>query len=68
MMKKLIKFFNTDVQAFVLQCGNLSKPISIMKGSRQGDLISPYLFILSADILSHLIENTPEVIGIKTGK
>ena len=38
-----IKLLNTDIQAFVLQCGNLSKPISIMRVCRQGDPISPYL-------------------------
>ena len=63
-----IRLFNTDIQAFALQCGNLSNPIPIKRGCRQGDPISPYLFILSAEILSLLFENTPDVIGIKTNK
>ena len=63
-----IKLFNTDIQALMPEYGNLSKPISIMRRCRQRDHISPYLFILSAEILSLLIENTPHVIGIKTGK
>ena len=63
-----IKLFNNDIHAFVLQCGNLSKPISIMRGCRQGDPISPYLFILSAEILSLMVENSSDVLGIKTNK
>ena len=63
-----IKLFNTDIHAFVLQYGNLSKPISIMRGCRQGDPISPYLFILSAEILSLMVENSSEILGIKINK
>ena len=39
-----IKLFNTDITAYVIQCGFLSNKISIERGCRQGDPISAYLF------------------------
>ena len=62
-----IKLFNNNMTAFVLQCGVLSDPIHIGRGCRQGDPISPYLFLLVAEVLNILIENNIDIRGICVG-
>ena len=62
--KKWIKLFNTNITASVIQCGFLSEPFPIERGCRQGDPISPYLFILCAQILYLMIMDNNRVRGI----
>ena len=50
----------------VEQNGNFSEEILLSRGCRQGDPISPYLFILCAEILSHVIREYPVIKGIET--
>ena len=61
---KWIKLFNTDIKATVLQSGFMSEFIGIGHGCRQGDPISPYLFIIAAQILNLLIIKNAEIKGI----
>ena len=61
---KWIKLFNTDIKATVLQSGFMSEFISIGRGCRQGDPISPFLFIIAALILNLLIIKNAEIKGI----
>ena len=63
-----VQTFNQNIKAAVLQSGFLSEFINIEKGCRQGDLIAPYLFIISAQILFLLIENNKCIGGIKIGR
>ena len=63
-----IKLFNNNIFAYVIQCGFLSDPIPVKRGCRQGDPIAPYLFLLVAEILSRIIENSSSVKGITIGK
>ena len=65
---KWIKLFNTDITAYVLQCGYLSHKISIQRGCRQGDPISAYLFLLGVVILSIMIISNPDIVGIIIGE
>ena len=65
---KWIKLFNTDITAYILQCGHLSDKILIQRGCRQGDPISSYLFLLGAEILSIMILKNPDIVGIIIGE
>ena len=62
--QRWIKIMNTNVQSSVMQCGVLSGLFDIERGCRQGDPLSPYLFLLWAQVLYLMIVNNKDIKGI----
>ena len=63
--KKWIKLFQTNVESCIIQNGFISEYFYLERGCRQGDPISPYIFILCVEILGLMIRNDENVKGIK---
>ena len=59
-----IELCQTHSTSKVVQNGFLSSTIELHRGCRQGDPLSPYVFVLCAEILSHVIRESGDVRGI----
>ena len=57
--------FYENTQVTINQGGNLSSFFRTERGCKQGDPISPYIFILRAEILAIKIRNNEKIKGIK---
>ena len=61
---KWVKILNTYFKASVLQSEFLSEQFSEHRGCRQENLVSPYLFILCAEILAVLVNHNKNIRSI----
>ena len=62
---KWVTSFYTDIKSSVIVNGKPSKGFEIRRGCRQGDPISPYLFILCAEVLACKIREDKDIKGIQ---
>ena len=62
---KWVKILYKNATLSVIQGGNLSSFFNIGRGCRQGDPLSPYIFILCSEILAIKIRNNKNIKGIK---
>ena len=64
----MIQFENQETTSFyILMGGHLSKKILLEQGVPQGDVISPYIFIVAVEVLLIKLTNTKLITGITFG-
>ena len=62
---KWVRLFQEGSTSQVSQNGWISEPFPLQRGCRQGDPLSPYIFILCAEILSQAILNNKDIVGFR---
>lgn len=66
-IRQWVKIFYTNITSAVNQGGNLSEVFDIQRGCRQGDPLSPYIFLICAEILAIQIRKNEKIKGIAVG-
>ena len=64
-IKRWVNTFYSNIESTVINNGLRTNWFKPSKGVRQGCPLSPYLFILSSEILSNKIRQDPNIKGIK---
>ena len=64
---KWVQITQNEFQACTSNAGNISAPFKLCRGVKQGDPLSPALFVLSLEILSLKIRHEPLIKGYKMG-
>jgi hypothetical protein len=59
-----VKTLYTNSMSSVIQNGHMSETFKLERGCRQGDPLSPYIFLICAEILSILVRNNNNIKGI----
>ena len=67
-IRKWVRLFFNKREATIILGGHLSKKILLEQGVPQGDVISPYISLLSVEILALKIKHTKNLTGITYAK
>ena len=65
---KWIKLLYTNISSCVINNGHTSKYFDVQRGVRQGDPLSPYLFVLIVEIMANRLRQEHSIDGIKVGQ
>ena len=63
-----IESFYRNIKSAVIVNGQICEWFTVQRGCRQGDPISPYLFVLCVEILAIMIRENKEIKGITVNK
>ena len=66
-MIRWISLFFNDSEAMILMGGHMTERIFLRQGVPQGDIISPFIFIIAVEILLIKITKSKNIIGLKHG-
>ena len=66
-LKQWVHTLLRNFKAVINHCGNISSKFDVSRGCRQGDPLSPYLFILGVEILAHKIRTDSSLKGFTIG-
>jgi len=58
---KWVQLFYNDISSCILNNGYLSEFINIQRGVRQGDPLSPYLYVIAVECLSAYIKSSDQI-------
>lgn len=64
----LIKVLYAAPSARIRVNGELSEPVKLHRGTRQGMPLSPLLYALALELLAARIQALPEIVGFKRGQ
>ena len=64
---KWVKLLYKNAESCLINNGFTTKFFNLQRGTRQGDPLSPYLFLLVVEILASKVQQNPDIKGIKIG-
>ena len=64
-IKHWIRLFQSGVESYILQNGFMSEFFYLKRGCRQGDPVSPYIFILCVEVLGYMIRKDKKLKELK---
>ena len=63
-IRKWVNLFYTEIESFVINNGHCGERFNLSRGVRQGDPLSPYIFILATEIMANAFMNHKDIKGI----
>ena len=67
-LKRWVETFYKNISSCVINNGICTSYLQVQRGARRGDPLSPYLFIIAAELLAITIRSRIDIQGLKIGR